>query len=103
MGDRNRGLYRNEEGNPGKYDVRRTDGRDAEGEKHHGCSYFVLDLTHDLHGRRAALAYANSARADGYVKLADELAELVENLGGVRDVGRYEGGDLGRFRRDGDG
>ncbi|WP_062516469.1 hypothetical protein [Demequina gelatinilytica] len=30
-----------------RYRVTRRDGRDAPGEKHHGCRYFVLDLTHD--------------------------------------------------------
>lgn len=77
MSDRSRGLIRNEDG-VGKFLVQRADGRDAPGERHFGCEYFVLDLTHDVHARRAALAYANSARADGYQKLADELAALVE-------------------------
>lgn len=77
MGDRNRGLLRNEQGNPGKFQVSRTDGRDAPGEKHEGCQYFVLDLTHDPHARNAALAYAASAAEDGYGLLARELRGLV--------------------------
>lgn len=78
MSDRNRGLLRNEAGNPGKFIVRRTDGRDAPGEKHDGCQYFVLDLTHDPHARVAAGAYASSARADGFEALARELEALIE-------------------------
>lgn len=51
------GLYR-------KYDVRRTDGRDAPGFKHHGCRYFVLDLDHDEHARAAIRAYRSSIMND---------------------------------------
>jgi hypothetical protein len=46
-----RGSYR-------KFDVRRLDGKDAPGEKHDGCAYFVLDLDHDPHARAAMQAYA---------------------------------------------
>ena len=46
-----RGLYQ-------KYTVKRTDGRDALGERHHGCKYLVLDLTHDKYARIAAVYYA---------------------------------------------
>lgn len=65
-GDKSRGLYR-------KYDVRRTDGRDAPGEKHHGCRYFVLDLDHDPHARTAIRAYADSCEVDGFGALATDL------------------------------
>ena len=66
MGDRNRGLY-------GKFVVTRTDGRDAFGEKHDGCDYFVLDLTHDKHAIPAVLAYADACERDGYTELARDL------------------------------
>lgn len=52
-----RGLY-------GKFDVTRTDGRSAPGEKHSGCQYFVLDLDHDEHADAALRAYAAAARDD---------------------------------------
>ena len=39
-GDRYNPLYT-------KYLVQRVDERDGLGDKHHKCSYFVLDLTHD--------------------------------------------------------
>lgn len=69
--DRARGLY-------GKYSVvRRADGADEPGGKHDGCALFVLDLTHDPHARVAALSYADSAEADGYGRLADDLRERV--------------------------
>lgn len=45
------GVYR-------KFDVRRTDGSDQPGGKHHGCEYFVLDVTHDPHAIAALTAYA---------------------------------------------
>lgn len=47
-----------------KYRVRRTDGRDRKGQRHYGCDYFVLDLTHDPHAHRAARAYADSCEAE---------------------------------------
>lgn len=50
------GLFR-------KFDVRRVDGRDAPGGKHHNCRYFVLDLDHDRHAPAAMWAYAADCRA----------------------------------------
>lgn len=47
------GLY-------GKFYIERTDGKSAPGEKHHGCQYFILDITHDIHAKAALLAYAQS-------------------------------------------
>ncbi len=47
-----------------KYHIYRTDGRDATGEKHDGCAYFVLDLTHDPHAIPALEAYLVSCRQD---------------------------------------
>ena len=47
------GLYR-------KFDVRRVDGSDAKGKRHHGCSYFVLDVTHDPFAAAALDAYADA-------------------------------------------
>lgn len=55
MGDKTKGLY-------GKFIVQRTDGSDQHGGKHHGCEYFVLDLSHDKHAYMALRAYANSCR-----------------------------------------
>lgn len=65
MGDKTRGLYH-------KFDVRRTDGQSEPGQKHHGCDYFVLDLTHDPHARTALMAYAWSCIGD-YPDLASDL------------------------------
>ncbi|WGS44032.1 hypothetical protein LFL97_25820 [Burkholderia sp. JSH-S8] len=47
------GLYR-------KFDVRRVDGSDQPGGKHHDCEYFVLDIAHDQHARAALHAYASA-------------------------------------------
>lgn len=67
MGQKNqsRGLYQ-------KYEVYRTDGSSAEGEKHHGCEYFVLDLNHDEYAVAALKAYADACR-NKYPKLAEDL------------------------------
>lgn len=63
-----RGLY-------GKYIVKRADGSDEPGGKHHGCQLFVLDLTHDPCARDAALVYANITENKA---LADDLRQAVE-------------------------
>ncbi len=55
-----------------KFEVTRTDGRSAPGEKHDGCEYFVLDLDHDPHALPALKAYEDSCRAD-YPALADDI------------------------------
>jgi hypothetical protein len=61
------GLYR-------KYDVRRTDGSDAPGGKHHGCDYFVLDVSHDQAARAALAAYAGAIKAT-HPQLADDMCD----------------------------
>lgn len=63
--DREQGLYQ-------KYKVRRVDGSDAPGEKHHGSDYFVLDLTHDPFAKAALLAYARACSAT-HPQLAEDL------------------------------
>jgi hypothetical protein len=73
-----RGIYR-------KYDVRRVDGQDAEGCKHHGCRLFVLDLDHDPHAVLAIRAYAVACRKT-QPQLADELTVIANaKIGGGRD------------------
>lgn len=67
MSDKTRGLY-------DKFTVRRKDGSSEPGGKHHGCEYFVLDLTHDKHASAALLAYADSCAAE-YPLLAADLRE----------------------------
>ena len=74
MGDPTRGLY-------GKFKVWRTDGKDSEGEKHDGCDYFVLDLTHDPHARPALLAYADSCEAEYPLLAIDLRAKLTAKDG----------------------
>lgn len=65
MKDKTKGLY-------GKFDVTRMDNRDRPGHKHHGCEYFVLDLTHDKYAEPALRAYAASCQED-YPTLAQDL------------------------------
>ncbi|WP_198341564.1 hypothetical protein [Burkholderia ubonensis] len=61
------GLYR-------KFDVRRVDGSDQPGGKHHDCEYFVLDLNHDGYARAALRAYARACAAEFPVLAADLIA-----------------------------
>ena len=70
MGDRTRGLY-------SKFEVCRTDGSSEPGGKHHGCEYFVLDLTHDKHAAAALRAYAASCATEYPLLSADLLAGIV--------------------------
>jgi len=56
----------------GKFMVKRTDGKDATGEKHENCDYFVLDLTHDPYALPALAAYATSC-GHQYPELAKDL------------------------------
>jgi hypothetical protein len=72
MGDRTRGLY-------DKFYVERNDGSSAEGEKHDGCEYFVLDLDHDKHALAALEAYAASCEKE-YPLLATDLRAKVAFL-----------------------
>lgn len=65
MSDKTKGLYN-------KFDVRRADGSSEKGGKHHGCEYFVLDLSHDPHAPAALVAYADSCEPD-YPQLAADL------------------------------
>lgn len=66
-----RGIYH-------KFNVVRTDGKSAPGQKHHDCFYFVLDCDHDPHARAALLAYAASCEAD-YPALASDVRAIVES------------------------
>jgi len=65
VGDRAKGLYR-------KFHVYRDDGRDGSGEKHDGCEYFVLDLTHDPFAWFALRRYAEACR-ETHPKLSADL------------------------------
>lgn len=69
MGDKTRGLY-------DKFRVLRTDYSDQPGGKHHGCEYFVLDLTHDPHAWAALGAYAASCGPD-YPLLQRDLLQKI--------------------------
>lgn len=75
MGDSKRGLYE-------KFKVERTDGSSAEGGKHHGCAYYVLDFSHDKHAVPAMAAYAASCEAE-YPLLAKDIRQLISEMEGV--------------------
>jgi hypothetical protein len=65
-----------------KFNVSRTDGSDKRGGKHHGCDYFVLDITHDPLAVPALLAYADAAKEFGYLDLAADLEAKALKVGG---------------------
>ncbi|KAF1043466.1 DUF3310 domain-containing protein [Xylophilus sp.] len=82
----NQGLFH-------KFEVRRVDGSDAPGGKHHGCVYFVLDIDHDPYAVPAVLAYADACEAT-HPLLAENLR--AQHGGRVpappRALARQEGG-----------
>ena len=60
-----------------KFEVTRTDGRSAKGERHHGCSYFVVDLDHDPLAADTILFYASLTENDALrIDLQRRSAEL---------------------------
>lgn len=67
-----------------KFEVRRTDGRDEPGQKHNGCDYFVLDLTHDPFAAPAIAAYAKAC-AKELPLLADDLRKRLRSAGRALD------------------
>lgn len=69
MKDKNKGIYK-------KFEVTRTDGKSAPGEKHHDCEYFVIDITHDPYAIQALQAYAKACKKE-YPKLASDLDAIV--------------------------
>lgn len=74
MNAKDKGLFN-------KFHVHRVDGRDAAGEKHDGCEYFVLDLNHDAHALAAIAAYAASCQHEFPVlslDLREKLAKVEE-------------------------
>ncbi len=62
-----------------KFHVGRTDLSHLPGRKHHGCEYFVLDLTHDKHARAALLAYADSCESEFPILAADLRKKAAEH------------------------
>jgi hypothetical protein len=64
-----------------KFTVLRNDAKDAPGEKHHGCSYFVLDLTHDKAVPLILPALADAYEAIGRPTLAADLRNLLMDGG----------------------
>lgn len=69
--DQERGLYR-------KYDITRTDGSSGPGGKHHNCTYFVLDLTHDPYAIPALQAYAEACK-ESHPALSRQLALVAKS------------------------
>jgi len=68
-----------------KYRVTRTDGTDEPGQKHHGCTYFVLDLVHDEVARSIVPVLADAYAAAGLDALARDLRAIPAVLDLVKD------------------
>lgn len=58
-----------------KFNVTRMDGKSEEGQKHHDCKYFVIDMSHDKFAAPALLAYADACERE-YPILAQDLRAL---------------------------
>ena len=69
VGDIRRGLFE-------KFQIERTDGKSAPGQKHYACEYFVLDLTHDSCAPPALAAYEQACYRD-YPLLAADLQDIL--------------------------
>lgn len=63
-----------------KFEVTRTDGKSEPGQKHHGCEYLVLDMTHDPIAYSAVMAYAESCRKAGYHSLSVDLYAKADQM-----------------------
>lgn len=63
-----------------KFNVTRTDGKSAEGEKHHNCRYLVLDLDHDPLAVWAVQQYALAAYKESYTALGDDLMQVFREM-----------------------
>ena len=72
MSDYDKGLYN-------KFTVIRNDGSSEIGEKHYGCNYFVLDLTHDKFAAPALGEYARACRYE-FPFLAADLLNMIKDL-----------------------
>jgi hypothetical protein len=59
-----------------KFNISRTDGKDAPGGKHEGDKYFVLNLTTDKHSIPALATYADACN-DEYPVLAADLRAMI--------------------------
>lgn len=68
------GVPAEQQGLFAKFTVKRNDGKDATGEKHHCCDYFVLDATHDEYAAVALVAYAKACKQ----KLPELSADMVQ-------------------------
>ncbi len=68
-----------------KFEVYRTDGKDQLGEKHDGCVYFVIDLTHDKHGAAAIRAYAEACQNE-LPHLASDLMDRATHLDALNET-----------------
>lgn len=74
--EKNYELSNKEQGLYNKFEVYRRDGSDDPGGKHDGCSYFVLDLTHDEFALETAWYYAQACKAK-FPLLSEDLSNRV--------------------------
>lgn len=68
-----------------KFLVQRTDGRDAAGQPHYGCRYYVLDLDHDRFALEAIEAYALACREHYHMLSFDLQQRAYEMRAGLSD------------------
>jgi hypothetical protein len=63
-----------------KFNINRTDGKDAPGEKHHNNEYFVLNMTTDKNAIPALAAYADACESSYPVLAADLRAKVAASV-----------------------
>ncbi|ADE12175.1 hypothetical protein [Sideroxydans lithotrophicus] len=68
-----------------KFNITRTDGKDAPGEKHHGDEHFVLNLTTDKNAILAIVAYADACEAEYPLLAADLRAKINQSVTSVNE------------------
>lgn len=81
---KNLDLSNKEQGLYNKYEVQRRDGSDYPGGKHHGCSYFVLDLTHDPYALETIVYYARACK-ETHPLLYNDLMDLARTAYSTMD------------------
>jgi hypothetical protein len=78
-------INKNKVGLYNKFKATRTDGTSNPGEKHHDCTYFVLDLTHDEHAIPAIKSYIESCKEE-FPLVAKDLTTRLERIALSKEV-----------------
>jgi len=81
LSNEEQGLYR-------KFHIYRADGSSALGQKHDGCEYFVLDLTHDPYALETLAYYAKACKETHPFLYSDLMTKVRAEYQLLEDKGR---------------